>query len=653
MYRSLVELPFEAAARFPDRVSHKWHAKNGTQTRTFTDLAHMIRVLAAAFAKAGIVKGDHVGFFANNRFEWIATDFALQALGAVSVPRGSDTTPREVAFIFRHSESRHLILENAAQLSALEAEFTEEDWRGCAGVFVMDDISAAEVPPALLDRTRDYAALEATGEAELKKDPGLVERLGRSVEPSDLMTIVYTSGTTGNPKGVMLSHANFLQNVYANTPRLMIDPAAGEVTVVMLPSWHVYERAFEYCGLTAGVCVVYSSAGRFASDLVAERPQVLISVPRVWESVYQKLIKALSEMPAAKRGLVMSFVKLNQTWISSALHLKGCYISLHKRPLARKALAAVLAVLGVVILYPGHKLAYLLFKPFRAKVGGRLRLATCGAGSLPKYLDELFNSIGITLVNAYGMTECAPGILSRTYARNTFGSAGVPFDNTEVVLRRDDGSETAVGEKGVIFARGPQVMQGYYRNPEATAAVLDAAGWLNTGDLGVRSENGEIVIVGRMKDTIVLMGGENVEPEPIEEKLKESGYIDHAVVLGQDQKQLSAIVAVNEDELMRLAAELKLSPGEVVTEGERSIENDAIYKILLAEVNALISKEQGFKPFERITRIFPVLNDFQVGKELTQTLKVKRKYVEERFRHLAQVIRGEGRQGEGEDRKRR
>ncbi|MEI6873792.1 MAG: AMP-binding protein, partial [Spirochaetota bacterium] len=317
-----------------------------------------------------------------------------------------------------------------------------------------------------------------------------------------------------------------------------------------------------------------------------------------------------------------------------------------KRTVPMKALAWVVSLLGTIALYPGLRLALVLFRPFREKLVVRLRLATCGAGSLPKYLDELFNSIGITLVNAYGMTECAPGILSRTFHRNTFGSTGVPFERTEVVVRREDGVEAGVGEKGIVFARGPQVMSGYYRNPEATAAVLDGEGWLNTGDLAVRSENGEIVIVGRMKDTIVLMGGENVEPEPIEDKMKESVYIDHAVVLGQDQKQLSAIVAVNEEELMRLAAELKLSRAEVLTEGQGSIENDAVYSVLLREVNALISKEQGFKPFERITKIFPVLNDFSIGRELTQTLKVKRKFVEERFRsavdRLLQDVRGEG-----------
>ncbi|MBI5382271.1 MAG: AMP-binding protein [Opitutae bacterium] len=645
MYRSLLDLPFDAAQRFPARVVHKWRGKGEPETRTFAEFAEAIRVLAAGLVEAGIGRGDHVAFFVNNRPEWATTDFAIMTAGAISVPRGSDTPPREAAFIFRHSDARHLIVERTEQVAALSGYFTADDWARCTTVVVVEDGAREALPEAVRSKTTFYSELMTRGRVALERDPDLVTRRREEIRGDDLLTIVYTSGTTGNPKGVMLTHGNFLQNVHANTPRLGIDPAVGETTVVMLPSWHVYERAFEYCCLTVGVTVVYSSASRFAADLLAERPQVLISVPRVWESIYQKLIKALSELPAFKRALVLVFIKLNQSYLTSAAHIRGCYLVLKRRPAWWRAAIWGFHAVRAGLLYPGHLLAGVLFRPMRAKVGGRLRLATCGAGSLPKYLDELFNAIGIPLINAYGMTECAPGILSRTLERNTFGSTGTPFANTEVVIRRDDGSETALGEKGIVFARGPQVMRGYYKNPEATAAILSPDGWLNTGDIAVRSANGEVVIVGRAKDTIVLMGGENVEPEPLEEKMKESAYIDHAVVLGQDQKQLSAIIAVNEEELMRLAAELKLQPSEIKTEGKDSIEHDEVYSVLLKEVNALISKEHGFKPFERITRILPVKNDFSVGKELTQTLKVKRKYVEERFQDMVARLFGDGHSG--------
>jgi len=241
------------------------------------------------------------------------------------------------------------------------------------------------------------------------------------------------------------------------------------------------------------------------------------------------------------------------------------------------------------------------------------------------------------------MTECAPGILSRTFGCNTFGSTGHPFVNTEVQVRREDGTLAEVGEKGVLYVRGPQVMQGYYKNPEATAKMIDDKGWLNTGDLAIQSENGEFIIAGRAKDTIVLMGGENVEPERIEDKIKESSYIDHAVLLGQDRKQLTALVAVNPDELMHLAEELKVTDYEVSTEGAFSIENDKINAILMREVNSLISKEQGFKPFEFVSHILPVKNEFTIGRELTQTLKVKRQYIQDKYKNLIARLNGETR----------
>ncbi|MBL7005636.1 MAG: AMP-binding protein [Spirochaetia bacterium] len=634
MINNIVEIPFLTAAAYPERVSHRSHKGKGFEERTYAEFAQFIRILTAGFASYGLKKREHIGFFVNNRYEWISTDIALMTLGCVSVPRGSDTAPIEVQFIFHHSDSEYLILETTKQLLDLLPVFTEQDWEKCKKIFIIDKSMQEEIPENLKELVIYYSELVDKGEKLFKQDPDLVERLSAAISPEDLLTIVYTSGTTGNPKGVMLTHANFMQNVVANTPRLEIDPKKGETTVVMLPSWHVYERAFEYCALLSGLTFVYSSAGKFAADLVAQRPQIIISVPRVWESIYQKMILAISKMPAVKRNLIFLFIKINQMFLSSHQYLRGCYIRLKKRSFMRKAIIWSLHLMRLILLFPGHKMAGVLFKPFREKVGGRLRGATSAAGTLPKYLDEIFNAIGIPLVNAYGMTECAPGILSRTFGRNTFGTTGIPFDNTEVELRREDGTITSIGEKGVLFARGPQVMQGYYKNPTATKAVLDDEGWMNTGDLAIRSENGEIIIVGRIKDTIVLMGGENVEPEPIEEKMKESLYIDHVAVVGQDRKQLSAIVALNQDRLMQLAQDLKLAPVPVLVDGKFSIEHDRITEILMKEVNALLTKTHGFRPFERIAKILPVNNDFSIGKELTQTLKIKRQYISERFKEL-------------------
>jgi long-chain acyl-CoA synthetase len=509
MFNNLLEIPYKTAQEYGDRISHQYYVDKELKQHSFKDFTQNIGVLTGGFKTYGLEPEDHVSFFVNNRYDWIVTDFALMALQTVSVPRGSDSTPRELQFIFHHSDSQWLILENTTQLKELLREFKAEDWQKCKGIFLVDRGELAEIEDLtgeLKDKIFFYDQIKEKGRVEFNKDPLFIENQIKKIDSGDLMTIVYTSGTTGNPKGVMLTHRNFLQNVEANTPRLQIDPEKAEKTVVMLPSWHVYERAFEFCAIHSALTLHYSSAPRFAQDLLEVKPEVIISVPRVWESIYQKMLKAISKMPGYKRFLIFFFVKCNQIFLSSSLYLKGGYISLKKRSLFRKFWARLYSLTMFALTWPGHHISKVLFKPFRERVGGRLRAATSAAGSLPKYLDELFNSLGIPIVNAYGMTECAPGIMSRTLDCNTFGTVGIPFNNTQVEIRREDGTLTEIGEKGVLFAKGDQVMPGYYKNPEATSKAIQD-GWMNTGDLAVWSENGEAIIVGRLKDTIVLMGG--------------------------------------------------------------------------------------------------------------------------------------------------
>ncbi|MBI9098868.1 MAG: AMP-binding protein, partial [Spirochaetaceae bacterium] len=525
-FKSLVEIPFKTAEDFPSRISHKIRIGNSFLEKTYKELALDIKACGAAFHKLGIKTGDHVSFFVCNRYEWIVADFALMLISAVSVPRGSDTTEKEQQFLFNHSDSNNLILENTEQLKALLEVFTEKEIERCVNIIIIDDGLLSDFDDHIQSKIHFYESIVSEGREIVQSDADQTEEFLSNISAEETVTIVYTSGTTGNPKGVMLNHRNFLQQVFANTERLQVNRDEQETTVVMLPSWHVFEMAFEYVGLYLGLMFVYSSPMRFASDLANFRPHLIISVPRIWESIYQKIIKAIGQMSGLKKFIIFSLIKHNQRYIYSSLYLKGAYLSFRNRTALRRFVSAVKHRFRKGTNFLQHKAAEKLFTSFQAKVGGRLRVAVCGAGSLPLYLDELFNSIGIPIVNAYGMTETSPGLLSRQIHRNTYGSTGVPFENTEIKLVKEDGTEPAVGEKGILYARGPQVMKGYYKNPKATEAVLDSQGWMNTGDIAVQSENGEYVIVGRFKDTIVLSGGENVEPENIESKMKESTYID-------------------------------------------------------------------------------------------------------------------------------
>jgi len=642
--RTLIDIPFSSAERFPDRIVQKYRVRDGFSTKTYAEFARQVRACALGLRACGVAEGEHVAFFSNNRHEWSIFDFALMAIGAVSVPRAADTPAKEAQFICSHAEATALIVESVADLQGIAAG-REAGWiRGFKRIIFIEDFDPAAGLPVAGDTmplsglpALSYRGLLEKGAAALAVEPGLFEELAARRGPEDVVSIIYTSGTTGNPKGVVLSHRNFLQNVAANTPRIGFNPERGDTTLVLLPPWHVFERAFEYCALSRGATFVFSSIKSFSADLERERPDVLISVPRLWESIYEKLGKHLAAQPRARRVLFYRLVNLERRFLISRGHLCGAYLSYRRRGPVERA-AALLYHLGRTgLLLPVHLAARAIFKPIRMKVGGRLRSAISGGGALPPHLDSFFNTVGIPLLNAYGMTECAPGILSRTFERNTIGATGTPFVNTELRIIRDDGSEAGIGVKGVLHVRGPQVMRGYYRNAEATAAVLDDAGWLNTGDLVVRSENGDYVLVGRAKDTIVLAGGENVEPEPIEDKLKESTLFDYAVVLGQDEKSLAALLALNEDELARIAREHNIPLEEAAHEGGGAI-HPTILDTVRREVSKLISRETGFKPFERIAHIIPVRTTFSIGKELTQTLKVKRRYVEERYRELIERI---------------
>jgi long-chain acyl-CoA synthetase len=643
-YRTLVDIPISSAASFPDRIVQKHRVGGGFATKTYATFADQLRACTLGLRAAGVSKGRHVGFFSDNRHEWSVIDFALMAVGAVSVPRSADTPPQEAQFICGHAEVTALIVESAASLQAIAAG-RDAGWvRGFNPIVIVETfdpgasltlggttIALSEIP------VLSYRELLERGAAALAAEPGSFAAVAAGRGPEDVVSIIYTSGTTGNPKGVVLSHRNFLQNVAANTPRIGLDARRGDTTLVLLPPWHVFERAFEYCARSQGATFVYSSLKTFPADLERERPTVMVSVPRLWESIYEKLGRTMATQPRARRVLFYRLVNLERRCLLSRGYLRGAYLSYRERGVLEKAAAWLYHLGRAALLLPVHAAARALFKPIRLKVGGRLRSAISGGGALPAHLDAFFNTVGIPLLNAYGMTECAPGILSRTFEKNTIGATGTPFANTEIRIRRDDGREARVGEKGVLLVRGPQVMRGYYRNAEATAAVLDAAGWLDTGDLAVRTENGDYVLVGRAKDTIVLAGGENVEPEPIEDKLKESTLIDHAVVLGQDEKSLAALLALNEEELARLAQQqnVRLEGAAPGAAGELP---PTILETLRGEVRRLVSRETGFKPFERIAHIIPVRTPFAIGQELTQTLKVKRRYVEERYRELIEKI---------------
>lgn len=630
MYSSLVQIPRDIQKKYPDRVSHRFRVGSSFVDKTYTEFVKDIELLTMGFLYYGLGDGDHISFFVNNRYEWSVTDFSLQSLSVISVPRGSDTTPMEAEFIFKHSDSTYVIFENVAQM--LESP---DIVLKSKKVFVIDD---GDVPEIYTDKVIFYKSVFKQGLIATEKDKNSYVELLKKIDHSKIVSIIYTSGTTGNPKGVVLTQGQFIENVYMTAPRMAIEEHVGEVTVTVLPAWHAFERTFEYSGMSSGLSFVYSSLKYFSQDILREKPHILASVPRIWDSIYTKMNAFMKSQPKARRKLFYSLVHLNFNYKKSFSYLNKSFLIFDKEPIIKRFFKSITSIIRIMYLFPVHLIAEKLFAGVREKVGGRLRCAVSGGGSLPVAIDRFFASVGIKVLNAYGMTECSPGISSRLIKRNTLGSVGTPFLKTEIKILDESFDKVTKGEKGTLYIRGPQIMSGYYKNPEATKEILADDGWLNTGDLARETIYGDLVLVGRSKDTIVLLGGENIDPLSIEDKIQESDMVDHVMLLGQDKKGLTAFIALNDDALANFANDIKVKISDIFSfiynDKEPTVEYKILEKKVKDELDKKITKESGFKSFERITNVILVKNTFKIGRELTQTLKIKRKQIEVTYQSI-------------------
>ncbi|MGE3063709.1 MAG: long-chain fatty acid--CoA ligase, partial [bacterium] len=563
-----------------------WHTLNYEKT------LKNVRRLADSFSRMGIKKNTHVLVFSDNRYEWITADLALLSIGAVDVPRSSTAPKSELSFIASHSEAEFAIIENENLYDAVKN-------------IIPDDRIMT------FDKSAGFGCIEnmiLSGDEDFKPE---------GVSESDLATIIYTSGTTGNPKGVMLTHANFMHNVRAITPLIRFNPQGkhGERSLSILPIWHVFERCYEYVCIAGGAETCYSSAKRLAGDFNEIRPTIMSAVPRIWEHIYRKAIDTIRSRKATTRFMFYLFLLSREKMLWAYRTLIDRDTIIYAPSFFQRLLKILYSLVTLILLFIPGLLGYFVLKPVRMAVGGRLRAFT-GGGAIPGYIDNFFNTVGIPLLNAYGMTECSPGISSRKFDWNFLYTVGIPFEFTQIKITDEKGNDVESGEKGIVWVKGPQVMKGYYNNEEATKKVLTEDGWLNTGDVGIFTARKNLIILGRVKDTIVLLGGENVEPTPIEEKLEESEYITHAVVVGDDEKDLSVLLVLEEERIKRLFEEW----GEEYRNFDNARKNKKLREFLKEQIEKYVNSSKDFHPFERIKNFTVLPEKFNIGTELTESL---------------------------------
>lgn len=624
MVNTVPQMLFEKAKNIPTTSIQYSKNKAGTfEPVSYIDFAQLMFYFASGLITLGHKKGDHIGLISDNRKEWLVCSMGIMTLGCADIPRGSEATVKDLSYILSFSESKTVIVENNYSFKKIVE--CRQELKNLQYIVIIDPTG---VDKSLIDLpVFTYDEIIEAGKKYRTENPGQIEEILKDGKEDDTATIIFTSGTTGVPKGVELSHKNFLSQIKALTENLPLK--SGDKALSVLPIWHVYEREMEYYLLANGCSICYSKPviSMILADLQKTRPQFMACVPRVWDGIFGQIEKKCVNKSKRKKILfkMCTWAAKSRLWIRSVIY--GRNARFRKDFWLFKILNKVLYI-PLALVLPLFSLGELFFfKKARDLFGGYFKIAISGGGGIAPKLDRFYNAIGIRLVEGYGLTETAPMVSLRNYRRPVLGTIGQPLDFCEVKVVNRHGVECNPGQQGVLYVRGPNIMKCYHKQPELTSEVLQD-GWFNTGDLVVRTITGEIIIKGRAKDTIVLRSGENVEPLPIENKLVESPYIAQAVVVGQDQNTLGALIIPAKENLKKFAEENNI-PAEPFS---ALLKSDQVYDLIFKELERLVTPKTGFKPFEKIGKFAFIEKPFEIGVELTAKGTVQRFKVQEMYK---------------------
>ncbi len=578
----------------------------------------------------GVQSGDRVSLFSDNCPRWFIADQGIMVAGAANAVRSSQAETEELCFILENSGSIGLVVEDLATLKKLLGRLANLPLRF---VILLSD----ETPPTEAEtKILNFAQLMELGAGHSLQS---VKRT-----PADLATLIYTSGTTGKPKGVMLTHGNLLHQV--TTFGSVVQPESGDQIhpqetriLSILPTWHSYERSVEYFLLSQGCTQIYTSIRTVKKDMKQFKPHYMVSVPRIWESVYEAIQKQFKDQPASKQKLIKFFLGMSQQHLEARRLWHNLDLLHQDPPMPERLLAGIRAIAFAPFHLLGEKIVYK--KVREAATGGEFRYTISGGGSLAKHLDDFFEIVGIQLLVGYGLTETSPVTNVRRPWRNLRGSAGQPIPGTEIrIVDPETRQPLPQGQKGLVLIRGPQVMQGYYQNETATKKAIDPEGWFDSGDLGWVTRDNDLVLTGRAKDTIVLTNGENIEPQPIEDACLRSPYITQIMLVGQDQKSLGALIVPHVEALQEWATAqgltLDIPSAEIANPSSPLVlDSKPVQDLIRQELNREVQNRPGFRIDDRIGPFRLILVPFTIENGLlTQTLKIRRNVVMDRYQGM-------------------
>lgn len=541
-----------------------------------------VRRLSLGLRRLGLKPGDKVVILAENRPEWVITDFAVLCAGGITVPIYTSLVPEQIGHIVRDSDAK-LVVCSTRDLW-LKVEAVRRDLPLVERFLLIED----DAPPGLLT----LREVEGEGARAEEAEPGLFERAARAVRPDDLASIIHTSGTTGTPRGVMLTHGNLMSNIVsldAVVPFLFSDTALS-----FLPLSHVLERTSTFLCLYKGVSIAYAeSVEAVAENLVEVRPTIMVSVPRFFEKVYARVMDQILAASKLRRLIFMWAIRTGRRYAAKTIAGE----SVPKRLAFRRGLAA-----------------RLVYTKITARTGGRIKFFVSGGAPLSRDIAEFFYALGLVVLPGYGLTETSPVVSGNTLNDYRFGTVGKPIP----------GFEVRIADDGEILLRGPSVMRGYYKKDVETREAFEG-GWFHTGDIGFPDADGFLTITDRKKDLIVTSGGKNVAPQLIESLLRMSPYIQNIVVVGGSRKFISALIVPAFDRLEAYAR----ANGVPFRDRAELVRREDIVGFLLAEIQRATP---DLAPYERVKKIVVLDRDFELERgEMTPTLKVRRGLIEQKY----------------------
>jgi long-chain acyl-CoA synthetase len=559
------------------------------QDISLAEFRDTIRWFSTGMRVMGMKLGDRVAILSENRPEWTMTDFAALCGGGVSVPIYPTLLAWQIEYILNDSGSVAVIASNEEQLNKLLEIRSHTP--------SVHHIIVCDPPPKLAEGVMTFKDVVAMGKAEEDQHGrARFDELRAKPTPADLATLVYTSGTTGNPKGAMLTHGNITSNVLAGVAIMPI--RAGDTAMSILPLSHILERTADFAYYYAGACVAYAeNVLKVADNLQEIRPQIFAGVPRLFEKMRVRIMDNVAAAPKIRQKIFF--------WALGIAEQRLPYI------VDRKPMPGGLALKSKIA-------DKLVFRKITDRLGGNVRFVLSGGAPLSADLAAFFIGAGVEILEGYGLTETSPVISLNRLDKRRIGTVGPLIPGVEV----------RIAEDGEILSRGPHIMMGYFNNPEATAQAIDKDGWFHTGDIGEIDSDGFLKITDRKKDIIINAYGKNIAPQPLEAMLKSSPYIGTPVLIGDRRKYLSALIVPNFEKLEREAQALNIP----FTSREELVANEQVKALIQNEIdrfNKNLDRQEKIRRFALLSRDFTIEDD-----EITPSLKVKRKNVDTKYKNV-------------------